>query len=148
MSAFLINWPAAVFICLKPPGAVKQFCRFRIWSSTQCITPVYALHTTRSPLPPCYTLYKYITLYLFTQGRGEGGWGWMRTSEKVRGALVHKRGRKYQHDWLYLLSINSIKHQWRRHLWFGVFIVIWSMMASLLQHRGKNCTKMFYWLRS
>jgi hypothetical protein len=47
--------------------------------------------------PPslCHTLYKYIPLYLLKQGRGEGG---RRTSEKVRGALVHKRGRKYQHD--------------------------------------------------
>jgi hypothetical protein len=30
-------------------GVVKQFCRFGIWSNTQCITPVDALHTTRSP---------------------------------------------------------------------------------------------------
>ncbi len=54
----------------------------------------------RSPPPPsCYTLYEYIPLYLFTQGMGDGG-RWI--SEKVRGALVHKRGRKYQHDWLWL----------------------------------------------
>ncbi len=51
---------------------VKQFCRFRIWSNTHCIPLVYAFHTTRSP-PPCYTLNEYIPLYLFTQGRGEGG---------------------------------------------------------------------------
>jgi hypothetical protein len=25
------------------------------------------------PPPPCNTLYEYIPLYLFTQGRGEGG---------------------------------------------------------------------------
>jgi hypothetical protein len=62
-----------------------------------------------SPPPPRYTLYKYIPLYLFTQGGG----GVRRTYEKVRGALVHKRGQKYQHDWLYLQSqsINSIIHQ-------------------------------------
>jgi hypothetical protein len=36
--------------------------------------PVYALQTTRTPTPsPCYTLYEYISLYLFTQGRGGGG---------------------------------------------------------------------------
>jgi hypothetical protein len=56
-------------------------------------------------------------------------------SEKVIGALVHKRGPKYQHDWPYLQSINYIKHQWWRHLWFGVFIVIWSM--ELIQDGGK-----------
>ncbi len=33
------------------------------------------------------------TVYLLTQGKGGGS-----TSEKVRGALVHKRGRKYQQD--------------------------------------------------
>jgi hypothetical protein len=31
-----------------------------------------ALYSTRSP-PPRYTLYKYIPLYLFTQGRGREG---------------------------------------------------------------------------
>ncbi len=36
---------------------------------------------------PCYTLDEYILLYLFKQERGR----W--TSEKVRGAPVHKRGR-------------------------------------------------------
>jgi hypothetical protein len=66
-------------------GVVKQFCRFGIWSNTQCINPVYALHTTRSP--PRYTLYSIdcIDLYLFTQGRGGGG-----ELERNRGALVHK----------------------------------------------------------
>ncbi len=39
---------------------------------------------------------------------GKGGGGEV-TSEKVREALVHKKGRKYQHDRLYLQSINSIK---------------------------------------
>ncbi len=61
------------------------------------------------PPPPVVTHrvnHEYIPLYTFTQGRGEGG-RW--TSEKVKGALVHKRGQTYQHDWLYLQSINSIK---------------------------------------
>jgi hypothetical protein len=57
------------------------------------------LSTQPDPIPPCYTLYKYMPLYLFTQGVGRC------ISEKVRGALVHKRGRKYQHDSLYLQSM-------------------------------------------
>ncbi len=64
------------------------------------------------PPPLCYTLYnyKYIPItYPCTFSQREGGG--RSTSEKVRGALVHKRGRKYQHGWLYLQSINSIKHQ-------------------------------------
>jgi hypothetical protein len=55
------------------------------------------LSTHPDPLPPhFYTLYKYIPMYLFTQRR-EGGGG-IGESVKVRGSLVHKRGRKYQHD--------------------------------------------------
>ncbi len=62
------------------------------------------LSTQPDPIPPppvTNNTYKYIPLYLFTKGRGEGR-RW--TSEKVRGALVHKRGRKYQQDWLNLQS--------------------------------------------
>jgi hypothetical protein len=33
------------------------------------------LSTQPDPIPPCYTLYKYIPLYLFTQGRVGGGVG-------------------------------------------------------------------------
>ncbi len=46
------------------------------------------------------------TVYLLTQGRGGGGEP--TRDKKVRGAIVHKAGRKYQ---LCLQSINSIKHQ-------------------------------------
>jgi hypothetical protein len=51
-------------------------------------------------------------------GRGGGEL----TRENVRWAVVHKAARKFQHDRLYLQSINSTKHQKRRHLEFGVFI--------------------------
>ena len=86
--------------------------------------------------------------YPYTYSHREGGGGrW--TSEKFRWALVHKRGRKYQHDWQYLQFINSIKHQWRRHLGFGVLIDIWSMLesrnppslplpTSYFSHKGRN----------
>ncbi len=50
--------------------------------------------------------YKFMPLYLFTHEKGRRG-----EDNQVRRALVHKRGRKYQHDRLYLQSINSIKHQ-------------------------------------
>jgi hypothetical protein len=64
--------------------------------------------------PPLHNLYVY-SVYLFTQGKGEE-----LTREQVREAIVHKAG-------LYLQSINSIKHQKRPHLGFGVFIVTWSI---------------------
>ncbi len=44
----------------------------------------------------------------FAQGRGEGRE--LNQREKVRGAKVHKLGRKYQHDGLHLQSINFDKH--------------------------------------
>jgi hypothetical protein len=52
---------------------------------------------------------QYTGTYLFIQGGG--GRGGELTREKSRGAMLHKAGRKYQHDGLYLQSINSIKHQ-------------------------------------
>ncbi len=58
-----------------------------------------------SPPPLLHTVW--ICTYLCTNSDREGGW----TSEKARGALVHKRGRKYQPDWLYLQSLNSITPQ-------------------------------------
>ncbi len=51
----------------------------------------------------------YCIKYKCTYSHGEeGGGGW--TREKVRGQQFTKLGRKYQHDWLYLQSINSDKH--------------------------------------
>ncbi len=70
-------------------------------------------------MPNVTVLYACIQ-YAYSQGKGRGEL----TREKVRGAIVHKAGRKYQHDWLYLQSLNSIKHQERRHLGFSVFKVI------------------------
>jgi hypothetical protein len=54
-------------------------------------------YLTPYSLPP-YTLYSvYVyTEYLFTQGRG--GVGGELTREMVIGTIVHKAGRKYQHD--------------------------------------------------
>ncbi len=75
--------------------------------------------------PPMTTFFLPYTLYtciqytcLFTQGRG----GEL-TRENFREAVVHKAGR-YQHDLLYLQSINFLKQQKRGHSEFGVFRVI------------------------
>ena len=58
------------------------------------------------PLPPLpHSLY---ILYVYFGKGGRGGGG----HREGRGATVHKRGRKYQHDWLYLQSVtllNTIK---------------------------------------
>ncbi len=100
------------------------------------------------PLP--YTLF---TCTQYTYSRREGGRGGELTREKVRGTMVHKAGRRYQHDWLYLQSINSIKHQKRRNLGFGVFKVNKSLVLSLLcvwwegvrQNHGRRNNRTAYW---
>jgi hypothetical protein len=85
MSAFLkkyekIYLAAGVYLseASSPPrflfGVVKQFCMFRIWPNTQCITPLYAFHTTRSPPPPvthCMNTYP-CTYSHRERGRGVG----------------------------------------------------------------------------
>jgi hypothetical protein len=52
-----------------------------------------------SEAPSPYTLY---TCIQYSYSHKEGGTWEELTREKVRGAIVHKAGRKYQHDWLYL----------------------------------------------
>ncbi len=74
---------------------------------TARILPVWGPLPCYDPIPP---LTHWRCTYSHTDGGGE------LTREKVRGAIVHKAGQKYQHDWLYLQSISSIEHQWRRHL--------------------------------
>jgi hypothetical protein len=66
-------------------------------------------NTTQHPPPPPpqpHTVWIYNVRLLL--GRGKG---WGRSERRYCwGATVHKRGQIYQHDWLYLQSISSIKH--------------------------------------
>ncbi len=107
MSSFLKNWP------LKVLGG-------------RCYLSEAQDPLPKPPPPPLHTVWIHTPVLIHTRMGGGGRW----TSEKVRGALVYKRGRKYEHDWLYLQSINYIKNQLRRHLGFGVFIDIWSMLET------------------
>jgi hypothetical protein len=55
--------------------------------------------TPPHPPPPLHTVYEYMyTLYIILIHTGKGGGGEELSREKVRGAIVHKAGRKYQHD--------------------------------------------------
>ncbi len=60
---------------------------------------------TPYPLPP-FTHFIRVYSTLIRTGKGGRGGGEL-TREKVRGTIVHKAGRKYQHDQLYLQSKNS-----------------------------------------
>jgi hypothetical protein len=87
--------------CVDSESGQKQSNRVlsscKIWSTTQFNTP---------PPPPLQPHTVSVSILReMDRGGGRGG------QREGRGATVHKRGRKYQHDRLYLQSINSIKHQ-------------------------------------
>ncbi len=106
---YLKSWP------------VKGFCdRCFI-----CLRPVPSF----DPILPPYTLHTCIQ-YIYSHREGERR---RANQREAREAMLHEAGRKYQQDWLYLQSINSIKHQIRRHLGFGVFY-------SYLIHGGRQPT--------
>ncbi len=87
------------------------------------------------PPPTANTVCVCTESWLWEAGRGGGG------RREGRGATVHKRARKYQHDWLHLQSINSIKHKKRRHLEFGVLLVPSSMPETM--GARVSCTNIF-----
>ncbi len=60
------------------------------------------------PPPPLHAVSVY-TVYLFTQGRGVGGWR-VEPEGRLEGQQFTKLVRKYQHGLLYFQSINSDKH--------------------------------------
>jgi hypothetical protein len=76
-------------------------------SSSKKSLPVFICLRPRTPYPLSHTVYVY-TVYLFTRERGEGAWGELHHRDRERGNS--SLGRKYQHDLLYLQSINSDKH--------------------------------------
>ncbi len=91
---FCLGWWCGNFVDSES-GQEQSVNSCRIWSTTQLNSPP----PTPQPHNAClYILY----VYFGKGGRGEGG------QREGRGALVHKRGRKYQNDWLYLLSITLL----------------------------------------
>ncbi len=68
-------------------GVMKQFCRFWIWSETECKTAEYGPQYISPPPPPqkSHTVCIYCTL-----GRGGGGGGRREERRYSRGATVHK----------------------------------------------------------
>ncbi len=92
--SFCLGW-SSNFLGSKS-GRYRVLNFSRIWSPTGLNTP--------RPLPATHRPYTYCTL---TQGRERGG---VEPERKLKGQQFTKLGRKYQHDWLYLQSLNSDKH--------------------------------------
>ncbi len=59
---------------------------------------------------PLHTVYTLTDTYSHREGGSGGGGGEESNQREYEGATVHEAGSKYQHDWLYLQSINSDKH--------------------------------------
>jgi hypothetical protein len=77
-----------------------------------------------------------------TNSHEEGGRGYGWTSEKVRGALVHKSGRKCLYRYL-TYSISS-RQKWR-HFEFGVSIDIWFMGNKVMDEaRALFCCRLVW----
>ncbi len=110
MSSFKKKWSVRDF-------AVVALC---VWGPLPSYDPIL-------PPPPWHSVYVCSDCIQFTYSDREGG-GMGRSNQRRLGAIVHKASRKYQHYWLCRQSINSIKHQQRWHLGFGVFIVVLSML--------------------
>ncbi len=102
---------------------------WRIWSST-------GFNTTQ-PLPATHCLYMY-----FDTERGGGTW----TREKVRGSIVHKACSKYQHDWLYLQSINICRKvplhinflRWRHFVLVSLYLISPWSQGNRMKNKYKN----------
>jgi hypothetical protein len=130
---------------------VKQFCRFWIWSETECKTPaeyVLQYNSTPSHPPHSHTL-SVCTVHLVWEGGGKGGQRKGRVATVVHKYSSFVHGGKFtswventNHEWMYLQSIKSVRHnaaksisrsilKKSRHLGFGVFIVNSSMSTGI-----------------
>ncbi len=94
-------------------GVVKQFCRFWIWSETECKTLAeYGLqHNSTPPPPQPHTVCIYCT---FSLGRGEV----REKGERQQYTMIVPSSMGQQltswvdntnHEWIYLQSIKSVK---------------------------------------
>jgi hypothetical protein len=79
--------------------------------------------------PPLHTVSVY-TLYSILNHTGNGGRGESEPEKRLEGQQFAKLGRKYQHDWLYIQSINSNKHllqspffRWRHFAVVSVLLI-------------------------
>jgi len=107
-------------------GLVKQFCRFWIVVRKECKTPCRIWSTTQlnTPTPPQpHTVCIYCTFSLGRRGDGQ---------REGRGATVHKLPTNTNHEWMFLQTIKSVKHnaansinmsilKKSRHWGFGVY---------------------------
>ncbi len=91
-------------------GAVWQFCRFWICSDTEFCTPgEYGIQQDSAPSHPQPHAPCLHILY-FDTGKGGREGGRVEPERRLECQQFTKLGRKYQHDWMYLQSINSDKH--------------------------------------
>ena len=106
----------------------KLTCKGTVRQVFICLRP-------RTPYPPPFH-----TVYLLTKGRGGEG-GRVEPERRLEGHQFTTLDRKYQHDWLYLLSKNSKKHL--RNVFLKVNFLDDNILHWLLS-RGTIMCKMFW----
>ncbi len=110
---FLSNW--YLLRSVKPRRRTRNSKQFKM-SSSEIFTckgtlrQVFICLRPRTPYPPsAYTMFTYIQ-YTYSHREGGEGGELIETDRRGEGQQFTKLGRKYQHDWLHLQSINSYKH--------------------------------------
>ncbi len=143
MSAFLKNLPVKGLGGMCSSAWNHSPPRFLFWGGKAILyvrnLVKYTVYNTcwfslHNPIPSPHPVTHYIDCILYRPvlihtGKGGGEVNSLNWRES-RGALIHKRGQRNQHDRLYLHSLNSIIHQLRRHLGVGVFTVAMANQRS------------------
>ncbi len=130
----------------RPTEDNAKCCHLKKLTCKGTLRQVFIFLRPRIPytIPHLNTAYMY-TVYLFIKGRGERGR--CEPERRLEKQQFTKLGRKYRHDWLYLQSINSDKHQpqspftgqfFMTTFCFGVYIVHWSMYQCILLISGER----------
>jgi hypothetical protein len=107
----------------------KPKCRhLKSWPVKGLCSGVYrseAPSLSYDPIPRLHTVYLH-TVYLLLIHTEKGGTD--EPERRLEGQQFTRLGRKYQHDWLYLQSVNSDKHLPQRHP-LQVYIFRWGHFA-------------------
>ncbi len=144
------DFVAGVFICLRPripysptPTHYIRVYRERIFKPSYESIPSLAESIPWNRVQCFLNVYKFRLCILIHTGKGGGE---IEPERRLEGQQFTKLGQKYQHDWLYLRSINSDRHlpqspfiqvnffRWRHFSFVSIYLISpWSDPAVFLR---------------